>query len=85
MFGNLLGSQLIAPYSAEIGTIIRYSKMFFCGCLALYCIFSKEFKKEFFQVYNHLSFLCKDREEKFKDKPYNDKDKFMSTKNDKCG
>ncbi len=47
MFGNLLGSQLIAPYSAEIGTIIRYSKMFFCGCLALYCIFSKEFKKEF--------------------------------------
>lgn len=67
MFGNLLGSQLIAPYSAEIGTIIRYSKMFFCGCLALYCIFSKEFKKEFFQVCNDLSFLCKDREEKFKD------------------
>ena len=27
-----------------------------------------------------LSFLCKDREEKFKDRPYNDKDKFMSAK-----
>lgn len=63
MFGNLLGSQLIAPYSAEIGTTIRYTKMFFCGCLALYCIFSKEFKKEFSRVCNDLSFLCKDREE----------------------
>ena len=32
----------------------------------------------------HLSFLCKDREEKFKDKPYTDKDKFMSTKHNMC-
>ena len=85
MFGNLLGSQLIAPYSAEIGTIIRYSKMFFCGCLALHCIFSKEFKKEFFRVCNNLSFLCKDREEKFKNKPYNNKDKIISTKHNRCG
>ena len=46
MFGNLLGSQLLSPYSTEISVTIRYTKMLFCGCLALYCIFSKEFKEE---------------------------------------
>lgn len=39
MFGNLLGSQLLSPYSTEISMTIRYTKMLFCGCLALYCIF----------------------------------------------
>lgn len=47
MLGNLLGSQLLSPYGADIGMTIRYTKMFFCGCLALYCIFSKKFKREF--------------------------------------
>ena len=50
MMGNLLGSQLLAPYSIEISMTIRYTKMFACGCLALYCIFSKRFKKEFARV-----------------------------------
>jgi len=39
---------------------------------------SKKSKYQFLNI--HFSFLCKNREEKFKDKPYNDKDKFMSTK-----
>ena len=47
MFGNLLGSQLLSPYSTEISMTIRYTKMFFCGCLALYCMFSKRFKAEY--------------------------------------
>lgn len=47
MFANLLGSQLLSPYSTEISMTIRYTKMFFCGCLATYCIFSSKFKKEF--------------------------------------
>lgn len=50
MFSNLLGSQLLSPYSTEISMTIRYTKMFFCGCLALYCIFSKKFNEE----YNNL-------------------------------
>lgn len=51
MFGNLLGSQLLSPYGTEIGMTIRYTKMFFCGCLALYCIFSSKFKREFEEIY----------------------------------
>lgn len=47
MFSNLLGSQLLSPYSTEISMAIRYTKMLFCGCLALYCIFSKKFKEEY--------------------------------------
>ncbi len=50
MFSNLLGSQLLSPYSTEISMTIRYTKMFFCGCLTLYCIFSKRFNEE----YNNL-------------------------------
>lgn len=47
MFSNLLGSQLLTPYSTEISMTIRYTKMFFCGCLAFYCIFSKRFNEEY--------------------------------------
>ncbi|MBP3918335.1 MAG: CPBP family intramembrane metalloprotease [Clostridia bacterium] len=47
MFANLLGSQLLSPYSTEISMTIRYTKMFFCGALALYCVFSQKFKEEF--------------------------------------
>ena len=52
MFGNLLGSQLLSPYSTEIGMTVRYTKMLFCGCLALYCIFSKRFNEEYKAVMN---------------------------------
>ena len=54
MFANLLGSQLLSPYSTEISMTIRYTKMLSCGCLALYCIFSKRFKEE----YNELFKCC---------------------------
>lgn len=47
MFSNLLGSQLLSPYSAEMSMVLRYTTMFFCGCLAIYCIFSHRFKGEF--------------------------------------
>ena len=47
MFSNLFGSQLLSPYSAEMSRILRYTTIFFCGCLALYCIFSQKFKEEF--------------------------------------
>ena len=51
MFGNLLGSQLLSPYSTEIGMTILYTKMLFCGCLALYCIFSKRFREEYHKLF----------------------------------
>lgn len=47
MFGNLLNSQLLSPYSVEVGMMIRVIKVIFCVCIALYCIFSKRFKKEY--------------------------------------
>lgn len=46
MFGNLLNSQLLSPYSTEISMCIRYTKMAFCFIVMLYCIFSKNFQKE---------------------------------------
>lgn len=51
MFGNLMGSQLLSPYGGEISMTIRYTKMFFCGCIALYCIFSTKFNLEFKELY----------------------------------
>ncbi len=51
MLANLLGSQLLSPYSTEIGMTIRYTKMFFCLCLALYCIFSKRFREEYNKLF----------------------------------
>lgn len=47
MFGNLLNSQLLSPYSVEVGMTIRVIKVMFCVCIAIYCILSKQFKKEF--------------------------------------
>lgn len=47
MFGNLLNSQLLSPYSVEVGMTIRVIKVIFCIFIALYCILSKRFKKEF--------------------------------------
>lgn len=51
MFSNLLGSQLLSPYSAEMSMILRYTTMFFCGCLALYCIFSPKFREEYRRLF----------------------------------
>ena len=53
MFGNLLGSQLLSPYSTEISMTIRYTKMLSCACLALYCIFSKRFKEEYNELFKY--------------------------------
>lgn len=46
MFSNLLGSQLLSPYSSEMSMLIRYVKMIFFIILMLYTIFSKKFKGE---------------------------------------
>ena len=46
MFSNLLGSQLLSPYSSEMSMLIRYVKMIFFIILMLYTIFSKKFKSE---------------------------------------
>lgn len=46
MFSNLLGSQLLSPYSSEMSMLIRYVKMIFFIILMLYTIFSKKFKCE---------------------------------------
>lgn len=58
-FGNLLGSQLLSPYSIGISMTIRYTKMFFCGCVALYCIFSPKFKRDFYKIYSQISDIDK--------------------------
>lgn len=47
MFSNLLGSQMLSPCSPEMSVILRCTTVFFCGCLALYCIFSQKFKEEY--------------------------------------
>lgn len=46
MFGNLLGSQLLSPYSTEISSVIRYVKMAFFIVLVICTILSKKFKNE---------------------------------------
>lgn len=46
MFSNLLGSQLIAPYSTEISTLIRLLNMLFFTCILIYTCVSRKFKNE---------------------------------------
>jgi membrane protease YdiL (CAAX protease family) len=46
MFGNLITSQLLSPYSADAGTIIRYVKMTFCLAVVIYTAASSKFKRE---------------------------------------
>ena len=46
MFSNLLGSQLIAPYSTEISTLIRFVNMLFFTCILIYTCVSRKFKNE---------------------------------------
>ncbi|MDR0670484.1 MAG: CPBP family intramembrane metalloprotease [Treponema sp.] len=46
LLGNLINSQLLSPYSAGVGTVIRYVKMTFCFALVLYTALSPGFKRE---------------------------------------
>ena len=46
MFSNLIGSQLLSPYSTEISMIIRYANMVFFAIIMLYVFFSKKFENE---------------------------------------
>ena len=45
MFSNLMTSQLLAPYSTETGTVIRYVEMLFCIVVIIYAMASKKFNK----------------------------------------
>ncbi len=47
MLAKLMGRQLLSPFSAEISTTIRVTKMLFCAGLVLYCGFSHRFRQEF--------------------------------------
>lgn len=46
MFSNLIGSQLLAPYTTDISMIIRYANMAFFAIIIVYVSFSKKFKNE---------------------------------------
>lgn len=46
MFSNLIGSQLLAPYTTDISMIIRYANMVFFAIIILYVSFSEKFKNE---------------------------------------
>lgn len=46
MFGNLINSQMLSPYSTDIGMVIRYTKMTFCIIIVIYTCYSSKFKKE---------------------------------------
>jgi membrane protease YdiL (CAAX protease family) len=46
MSGNLINSQLLSPYQAGAGTVIRYVKMAFCLAVAVYTVISPGFKRE---------------------------------------
>lgn len=47
MMANLFNSQLLSPYSSEVSSVIRITKMVFCLLVAFYCIFSERFKSEY--------------------------------------
>lgn len=46
MMSNLLTSQLLSPYTAEFGLIVRYLNIAFCLILVVYTVCSPAFKKE---------------------------------------
>jgi len=46
MFGNLINSQMLSPYTEDMGMCIRYIKMLFCIVIMIYAIRSKSFKEE---------------------------------------
>lgn len=55
MFGNLLGSQILSPYTTEVSMTIRYTKMVFFITIILYAIFSKKFKNEVTEQIREIS------------------------------
>lgn len=56
MFSNLLGSQLLASYTTEMGVLIRYVNMVFFAGVMLYAFFSKKFQKEVEEQISGLQF-----------------------------
>lgn len=56
MFSNLLGSQLLASYTTDMGILIRYVNMIFFAGVMLYVLFSKNFKKEVEEQISGLQF-----------------------------
>jgi membrane protease YdiL (CAAX protease family) len=46
LFSNLLNSQMLSPYSVEMGMVIRYVKIVFCIVILVYTTTSKRFKDE---------------------------------------
>lgn len=46
MMSNLLTSQLLAPYSAGMGTVIRYVSILCCFLIAVYTMCSKSFQRK---------------------------------------
>ena len=46
MFSNLIGSQLLAPYTTDISMLVRYTNMVFFLGVIVYAAFSSSFKEE---------------------------------------
>jgi membrane protease YdiL (CAAX protease family) len=46
MFSNLIGSQLLSPYTTEISMLVRYTNMVFFLGVIVYAAFSRKFKEE---------------------------------------
>lgn len=51
MMGNLFNSQLLSPYTTEVSSVIRTTKIVFCLIIFFYCILSKKFKLVFIETY----------------------------------
>lgn len=54
MFSNLIGSQLLAPYTTEISAVIRYTNMAFFGIVIFYAYCSKKFRRETVEQINRI-------------------------------
>ena len=54
MFSNLIGSQLLAPYTTEISAVIRYTNMAFFGIVIFYAYCSKKFRRETEEQINRI-------------------------------
>jgi membrane protease YdiL (CAAX protease family) len=46
LLSNLLNSQMLSPYSVEMGMVIRYVKIGFCMVIFVYAAASRQFKRE---------------------------------------
>lgn len=54
MLSNLLGSQLLSPYTTDIGMLIRYVKLAFFMIIVLYTCFSAKLKREVAEQVAHM-------------------------------